>query len=122
MFKEISVTTAKLNYAYEVAYQIDYALQQCWIQSKSAYLTLPTDIVQTKIEGERLKTPIDLAFPTDDPDKKDYVVDVVLKYFLAAKNPVILVYACTIRYKVIPEVHDLLEQTQLHVFVTPVGK
>lgn len=122
MFKEISVTTAKLNHPDEVADQIDNALQQCWIQSRPVYLTLPTDIVQKKIEGERLKTPIDLAFPTNDPDKEDYVVDVVLKYLLAAKNPVILVDACAIRHKVIPEVHDLIEKTQLPVFVTPMGK
>jgi pyruvate decarboxylase len=86
------------------------------------YLTLPTDIVQKKIEGERLKTPIDLTFPTNDSDAEDYVVDVVLKYLLAAKKPIILVDACAIRHKVIPEVHDLIEKTQLPVFVTPMGK
>ena len=122
MNKEISVVTAKLNDPYEVAAQIDHALQQCWIQSRPVYITLPTDIVQKKIEGERLKTPIDLAFPTNDKDKEDYVVDVVLKYLLAAKNPVILVDACAIRHKAIKEVHDLIEKTQLPVFVTPMGK
>ncbi|KAG0647175.1 Pyruvate decarboxylase [Hyphodiscus hymeniophilus] len=122
MNKEISVVTAKLNDPYEVAAQIDHALQQCWIQSRPVYLTLPTDIVQKKIEGERLKTPIDLAFPTNDLDKEDYVVDVVLKYLLAAKNPVILVDACAIRHKVTEEVHNLIEKTHLPVFVTPMGK
>jgi pyruvate decarboxylase len=123
MSKEISVAMAKLNDPYEVAAQIDNALQQCWLQSRPVYITLPTDIVQKKIEGERLKNPIDLRFPTnDDTEKEDYVVDVVLKYLLAAKNPVILVDACAIRHKVIPEVHDLIDKTQLPVFVTPMGK
>jgi pyruvate decarboxylase len=122
MSKEISVATAKLNDLNEVADKIDNALQQCWIQSRPVYLTLPTDVVQKKIEGERLKTPIDLSFPINDPEKEDYVVDVVLKYLLAAKNPIILVDACAIRHQVVQEVHDLIEKTQLPVFVTPMGK
>ena len=122
MSKEISVSVAKLNDPYDAAQQIDYTLQQCWIQSRPVYITLPTDIVQKKIEGERLKTPIDLSFPENDIAKEDYVVGVVLKYLLAARNPVILVDACAIRHRVIKEVHDLIDKTRLPVFVTPMGK
>jgi len=122
MNKEISVVLAKLTDPYEVADQIDYALQQCWIQSRPVYISLPTDIVQKKIEGERLKTPIDLHFKENDQPKEDYVVDVVLKYLLAAKNPIILVDACAIRHRVLEEVHDLIDKTGLPVFVTPMGK
>ena len=122
MNKEISVAIANLNDPYEVAAQIDHALQQCWIQSRPVYITLPTDIVQKKVEGERLKIPMDLEFPTNDPDKEDYIVGVVLKYLLAAENPVIIVDACAIRHKVLDEVHDLIEKTQLPVFATPMGK
>jgi len=122
MNRDISVAMAKLNDPYEVAAQIDNALQQCWLQSRPVYLTLPTDIVQKKIEGERLKTPIDLHYAINDPAKEDYVVEVVLKYLLAAKNPIVLVDACAIRHRVIDEVHDLIEKTKLPVFVTPMGK
>jgi pyruvate decarboxylase len=122
MNKEITCNIAKLGDPGEAAALIDYALQQCWIQSKPVYITLPTDMVQKKIEGDRLKTPIDLSYPTNDPDKEDYVVDVVLKYLLAAKRPTILVDACAIRHKVLKEVHDLIEKTALPVFVTPMGK
>jgi len=122
MNREISCAMAKLNHADEAAALIDHTLQQCWIQSRPVYITLPTDIVQKKIEGERLKTPIDLHFPVNDQAKEDYVVEVVLKYLLAAKNPVILVDACAIRHRVLEEVHDLVEKTRLPVFVTPMGK
>jgi len=122
MFKEISCTTAKLNDASEAATLIDHAIQQCWLQSQPVYITLPTDIVQKKVEGERLKTPIDLSYPTNNPDKEDYVVDVVLKYLEAAKNPIILVDACAIRHNVLEEVHGLVSKTNLPVFVTPMGK
>lgn len=120
--REISCATAKLSDPYEIANQIDNALQQCWLQSRPVYITLPTDMVQKKIEGERLKTPIDLKYPLNDTETENYVVDVVLKYLLLAKNPIILVDACAIRHRVILEVHDLIEKTQLPVFVTPMGK
>jgi pyruvate decarboxylase len=75
-----------------------------------------------KIEGERLKTLIDLHFLANDQVREDYCVDVVLKYLYEAKNPIILVDACAIRHRVLDEVHDLVEKTKLPVLVTPVGK
>ncbi len=122
MNSEISVAMAKLNDPYEAAALIDNALRECWVQSRPVYITLPTDMVQKKIEGARLKTPIDLSFAKNDPEKEDYVVDVVLKYLHAAKNPVILVDACAIRHRVLEETHDLIDKTGLPVFVTPMGK
>jgi len=122
MNRDISVAMAKLSDPYEVGNQIDHALQQCWIQSRPVYITLPTDIVQKKIEGERLDTPIDLRFKENNPAAEDYVVEVVLKYILAATNPIILVDACAIRHRVLDEVHALINKTKLPVFVTPMGK
>ncbi|KAH6678998.1 pyruvate decarboxylase-like protein [Halenospora varia] len=111
MSRDISCSMAKLNDPYE-----------CWIQSRPVYITLPIDTVQKKIEGERLKTPIDLHYLGNDTAKEDYVVDVVLKYLQAAKNPIILVDACAIRHRALEEVHDLIDKTGLPVFVTPMGK
>lgn len=122
MSADISCDIAKLNNPAEIANQIDHALRQCWIKSRPIYIMLPTDMVQAKIEGARLQTPIDLSEPENEPEKEDYVVDVVLKYLRAAKNPVILVDACAIRHRVVNEVHDLVNKTMLPVFVTPMGK
>lgn len=113
---------AKLNDASEAATLIDHAIRECWVQSRPVYITLPTDMVQKKVEGERLQTPIDLNFPANEPEKEDYVVDVVLKYLHAAKNPIILVDACAIRHRVLKEVHELIERSGLPTFVTPMGK
>lgn len=79
-------------------------------------------MVQAKVEGANLDTPIDLTEPTNDPEAEDYVVDVVLRYLKAAKNPVLLIDACAVRFRVVQEVHDLIEKTNLPVFVTPMGK
>ncbi|MCJ1312150.1 Pyruvate decarboxylase 1 [Agyrium rufum] len=122
MNRDITCAMAKLNDPHEAATLIDHAIRECWVQSRPVYITLPTDMVQKKVEGERLKTPIDLRYPSNDVEKEDYVVDVVLKYLHAAKNPVILVDACAIRHRVLSEVHDLIQQSGLPTFVTPMGK
>ena len=122
MNNQISCEVAKLNNPYEIANQIDHTLRECFLRSRPVYIMLPTDMVQKKVEGARLKTPINLSDPKNEPDREDYVVDVVLKYLHAAKNPIILVDACAIRHRVLPEVHDLIETTKLPVFVTPMGK
>lgn len=122
MNRDISCAMAKLNDPYEAATLIDHAIRECWVQSRPVYITLPTDMVQKKIEGERLKTPIDLETAANELEKEDYVVDVVLKYLHAAKNPVILVDACAVRHRVLDEVHELVEKSNLPTFVTPMGK
>uniref|UniRef100_L2GI88 Pyruvate decarboxylase n=1 Tax=Colletotrichum fructicola (strain Nara gc5) TaxID=1213859 RepID=L2GI88_COLFN len=122
MSSQISCDVAKLNNPAEIANQIDHALKECWIRSRPVYVMLPTDMVQKKVEGERLRTPIDLSEIPNDPAKEDYVVEVVLKSLHAAKKPVMLIDACAIRHRVLPEVHDLLEKAKVPVFVTPMGK
>jgi len=122
MSREISCAIAKLNDPFNAAALIDYALRECYIQSRPVYITLPTDMVEKKIEGERLKTPIDLSEPVNDPVKEDYCTDIVLKYLHAAKNPVILVDACAIRHRVLEETQALVKKSNLPTFVTPMGK
>jgi pyruvate decarboxylase len=122
MSADISCALGCLNQTHEVATLIDNAIRECWTRSRPVYITLPTDMVTKKIEGERLETPLDLTLPLNDPEKEDYVVDVVLKYLHAAKNPVIVVDACAIRHRVLDEVHAFVESSGLPTFVTPMGK
>ena len=122
MSKNISCELTKLMDPSHIADQIDHTLRQCWLHSRPVYIMLPTDMAQKKVEGARLRIPIRLSEHKNDPESEDYVVDVVLKYLHAAKDPVILVDACAIRHRVLDEVHDLIEKTKLPVFVTPMGK
>lgn len=122
MSAEISCDVAKLKDPAAIATQIDHAIQQCYLNSRPVYIMLPTDMVSAKVEGERLTTPIDLTEATNEAEKEDYVVDVVMKYLRDAKRPIVLVDACAIRHRVLDEVHDLLEKSKLPVFVTPMGK
>lgn len=122
MNAEISCDVAKLNNPSEIANQIDNALRQCFIKSRPVYIMLPTDRVESKIEGKRLQQEIDLAEPENNPEKEDYVVDVIMRSLRSAKNPLLLIDACAIRHRVLDEVHELIEKTKLPVFVTPMGK
>ncbi|KAL2262335.1 hypothetical protein VTK26DRAFT_1677 [Humicola hyalothermophila] len=122
MSSQISVDSARLNHPAEVAGQIDHAIRECWILSRPVYIMLPTDMAEKKIEGARLDKPIDLTPIQNQPEREDYVVDVVLRYLHAAKNPVILVDACAIRHRLVKEVRELVAKTKLPVFVTPMGK
>ncbi len=122
MSSQISCDSARLNKPAEIADQIDNSLRECWIRSRPVYIMLPTDMVEKKIEGARLDQPIDLTEPKNQEEREDYVVDVVLRYLHAAKNPIILVDACAIRHRVLKEVRELVEKTKLPVFVTPMGK
>ena len=122
MSREISCAVAKLEDPRTAPGMIDHALQQCWQQSRPVYIALPTDMVQKKVEGARLKSPIDLQVPANNAEKEDYVVDVVLKYLHQAKNPIILVDACAARHKVLREVDELARKSNLPIFVAPMGK
>ncbi|KAI8720321.1 Pyruvate decarboxylase [Fusarium sp. LHS14.1] len=122
MSSQISCNMAKLNKPSEIAEQIDNALRACWLQSRPVYIMLPTDMVQEKIEGARLETPIDMSEPENDPESEDFVVEEVLKAMYAATRPVILIDACAIRHRVVDEVHELIDKLELPVFVTPMGK
>ncbi len=122
MSQNISCAMAMLNDPHDAATLIDHAIRECWVQSRPVYITLPTDMVQKKIEGERLETPIDLTLKPNSEEKEDYVVDVILKYLHAAKNPVIIVDACAIRHRALDEVHELVKKSGLPTFVAPMGK
>ncbi|KAG5952319.1 hypothetical protein E4U53_001099 [Claviceps sorghi] len=122
MSAQISCDVVKLNNPSDIADQIDHALRQCWVSSRPVYITLPTDMAEAKVEGARLSRPIDLSEPENDPEKEDYVVDIILKYLASAKNPMLLVDACAIRHRVLTEIHELIDKTGLPVFVTPMGK
>ena len=122
MSRGISCAVVDLNDPLEAATLIDHAILECWHKSRPVYLSLPTDIVHQKVEGERLKTPLDLRVPDNKPEEEDYVVDIVLKHLHVAKDPIILVDACAMRHHTLDEVHELVQKSGLPTFVAPMGK
>lgn len=101
---------------------IDEALRECWVQSKPVYIRFPTDIVGKEVEGDRLKTPIDLTELENEPQPETDAVDAILKHIYAAKDPIILADAGAIRHRVQHETMELARKTGLPILVTPMGK
>ncbi|KAE8386655.1 hypothetical protein BDV23DRAFT_187059 [Aspergillus alliaceus] len=66
--------------------------------------------------------PIELNGPPNEAEKEEYVVDVVLKYVHAAKNPVILVGAGAIRHSALDVVHELIQEVNCQHSLRPMGK
>lgn len=122
MSTEISCAVSLLNSQHEAAVLIDDAIRECILKSRPVYISLPSDMVQKKIDGDRLTTPLDLAFPPNDEEAENYVVDVVLKSLHAATNPVIVVDGCAIRHRALKETHDLVRKSGIPTFVAPMGK
>lgn len=100
MSANISCAVSRLNDPASAADLIDHAIRECYMQSRPVYITLPTDMVLKKVEGERLNTPLDLTFAPNEQEKEDYCVQDVLRYIKDSQNPVILVDACAIRHRV----------------------
>ncbi|KNG90456.1 putative pyruvate decarboxylase [Aspergillus nomiae NRRL 13137] len=118
----LAIMVAKITDPHDAPALIDHTLRECWIQSQPVYIALPTDMVQQKVEGELLLSPIDLTEPLNEPEEERYVVDVVMKYLHAAKSPVILVDAGAIRHNALEYVHELIQKSGFPTFVTPMGK
>jgi len=122
MSTEISCAVSLLNNQHEAALLIDNAVRECILQSRPVYISLPSDMVTKKVDGDRLNTPLDLNFAPNEEEAEDYVVDVVLKSLHAAKNPVIVVDACAIRHRALKETHEFVKKSGIPTFVAPMGK
>ncbi|KAM0754818.1 pyruvate decarboxylase [Meredithblackwellia eburnea MCA 4105] len=119
------------------AEEIDRVLRVALETARPTYVTVPTDFVFLPVDKKRLDTPVvpppplvqtPALLPTGDkitPEKKDvvhFVVNEIERLWLKAKNPILLVDACAIRYGVVHLVRDLVEATSIKYFSTPMGK
>lgn len=94
----------------------------CWLRARPVYIGLPTDIAMFKIDASRLNTPLDLSLPQNDEETEKEVVEQISELMYKSKNTVIIADACAIRHRVLKELHELIDNTQLPTFVSPMGK
>ncbi|KAF9527537.1 pyruvate decarboxylase THI3 [Crepidotus variabilis] len=105
------------------AADIDTALVECITKARPVYLTLPTDMVYEEISSERLKIPLSSTRAPNDPEKEDFVSNLIHERVKeAGGDVVILVDACVIRHHVRKETLEFLHKTGFPVFATPMGK
>lgn len=122
MSKEISEKVYYLDKVETAPQLIDDALRVAYQKQRPVYIGIPTNIGELLVDGELLNTPIDLTMPENDPDSEAEVIERVVSLIEAAKNPIILVDACTSRHHVRQQTAKLAEITQFPVFTTPMGK
>ena len=77
--------------------RIDDALSDLLIGRRPVYIGVPMVYANCLVEGKRLQRPVFNAVPRNDPRKEEHVVEVILRYLDAAKDPVIIVDGGVIR-------------------------
>jgi len=103
--------------------EIDRVLAQAITTARPVYLTLPMDLVSTKISAKRLKVELPRSPPPNDPEVEAFVLDEIVKLVEEAdQDVVILTDACVIRHHVRQEVNDLIHKTHFPVYSSPMGK
>ncbi|KAF3936681.1 hypothetical protein ABW19_dt0200123 [Dactylella cylindrospora] len=122
MSRNISQVLVNLDNPAIAGREIDRALKACYVSARPVYIALPTDMALRKISAAPLETPIDLSLHPNDADIENDVLQTITEMIYGANNAVILVDACAIRHRVVEEVHDLIEKSQLPAFATPMSK
>jgi pyruvate decarboxylase len=124
MAAPVAVGIAELTDAGTAAEKIDEVLTRAWLLSRPVYVWLPTDLVKQEVEGARLEEiPLKIGkYVENDTEKEKYVTEVVLKHLTEAKNPMVLVDACTMRHRAVAEVKEFIEASKLPFCTSPMGK
>lgn len=121
--QQIVMSYASLQDANTAAAEIDRVLTECVTSARPAYLMLPTDLVHDQISSKRLRTPLNVQPPQNDPEVESFVLDEIMKLVEdAQRDIVILLDACSIRHDVRQEVLELVQKTHLPVYAAPMGK
>lgn len=102
--------------------RIDDALSDCLISSRPVYIGLPMAYAKCLIEGKLLQSPVFRAVPRNDPRKEEHVTEVILRYLVSAKDPVIIVDGGVIKQAIQSQVQEFVKRTKLPTFVTIEGR
>lgn len=105
----------------KAAKQIDEVLEQVYNKSLPGYICIPTDMVNVKVDGERLKTPLNIG-PRNDEKVEDEVVSSILEKVYRAKNPIVLADVISSRYRADELVKELVNKTKIWGYTTILGK
>lgn len=127
----VGILKKNTDWTTEIDRVITCALTEC----KPVYLTLPTDLVHTKVSDAPLresKLPRPHSAPISDELGDESTQSDVLKHCIAeiserfekSKNPIVVVDICADRFGCGPELKKLVEATGVRFFASrwPVGR
>ena len=86
--KEFTVAQTRLTPA-NAAFEIDRVLRQCFLDRRPVHIQLASDITHVKIEVD--EQPLDLSYPSVDPDVLQSAVSRLCKVLARAKKPALLI-------------------------------
>jgi pyruvate decarboxylase len=122
MSENISVAQTILDDSTKAASEIDRVLQACWVKARPVYIGLPTNVVFKEVDSKLLETPLNLSTPPNHEETENEVVSEISELIYKSSNTIILADACAIRHRVLDELHELIDKTELPAFVSPMGK
>ncbi|EPX74468.1 pyruvate decarboxylase [Schizosaccharomyces octosporus yFS286] len=122
MNRPVSAYTTVITDGENASKVIDEALTICYRKARPVYIGVPADAGYFKTSSEPLRFPLEIEEPENDPLSEQEVLTTIVDMIEKAKKPVILVDACAIRHRVVPEVKQLMELTRFPSYVTPMGK
>lgn len=86
--KEFTVAQTRLTPA-NAAFEIDRVLRQCFLDRRPVHIQLASDITHVKIEVD--EQPLDLSYPSVDPDVLQSAVNRLCEVLTRAKKPALLI-------------------------------
>jgi len=102
--KEFTVAQTRLTPA-NAAFEIDRVLRQCFLDRRPVHIQLASDITHVKIEVD--ERPLDLRYPSVEPDLLQSVVDQLCGILAKAKSPALLIDNEAAVFGVTSLLHDL---------------
>jgi pyruvate decarboxylase len=126
--QQITISQGILTSKTTATSEIDRVITECLVWARPVYLMLPTDIVHERIAATRLKTPLNIVPPENEPEIEGFVLDEIVKLVEGVTKGkekgevVVLVDACAVRHHVKQEVDELVKKTGFPVFAAPMGK
>lgn len=102
--KEFTVAQTRLTPA-NAAFEIDRVLRQCFLERRPVHIQLASDITHVKIEVD--ERPLDLSYPSVEPDLLSSVVDQLCGILAKAKSPALLIDNEAAVFGVTSLLHDL---------------
>ncbi|KAG5747147.1 hypothetical protein H9Q70_010166 [Fusarium xylarioides] len=119
IYKGITVAQADLCDPETAHDLIDQTLQQCILQSRPVYLTLPLDMVPERLTFPA--TPINLENPDYNKESEDQVIEAIIANLQRSKRPLLLIDGFTARFGVRQEINELVRLTGIPTLTTPFG-
>ena len=122
MQSPVTVAQADLVDPTTAAAQIDDALEQCMFHSRPVYISIPTDMVEAKLEASRLNIPLRCRRQQSIDTRVVDVVKLVLECLRRSQRPFILVDGESRSCGVREELNDFVCASHFPTATTAYGK